>query len=120
MLTKREDQVLALKAVGLSDKEICHELGVSIETVKKTVCNIKERVSLYKCTELVAWWWCKRFEMNFDELKEQVKRTIIACFFLSIISVQAVFSNEDIIIYRAIRLKNTARTKNVLQSKIED
>ena len=77
MLSKRENQVLALKAVGLSDKEICDELGISVETVKKTVCNIKSRVQLYKCTELVAWWWCNRFMEDFQELKKQILSVLL-------------------------------------------
>jgi DNA-binding CsgD family transcriptional regulator len=52
MLSKRENQVLGLVAVGLTPDEIGDRLYISRETVRKTICNVKCKLSLGKATEL--------------------------------------------------------------------
>ena len=101
MLTKREQEVMNLKAIGLSDKEISYSLAISVETVKKIMCKIKERVQLYKATELVAWWWCEYFGGDFVELK----RKALAVFMLILLLPQLNTRS-----YEAARLLSHGRT----------
>ena len=42
-LTRRESEVLALVAVGLSDREIADRLGVSVRTAEKHVSNVVQK-----------------------------------------------------------------------------
>jgi DNA-binding NarL/FixJ family response regulator len=42
-LTRRESEVLALVAVGLSDREIAARLGVSVRTAEKHVSNVVQK-----------------------------------------------------------------------------
>jgi DNA-binding CsgD family transcriptional regulator len=76
VLTRRENQILGLVAVGLTPDEIGDRLYISRETVRKTVCNIKNKLSLGKATELAAYFWCKTFGASFDE---QRRRIIASC-----------------------------------------
>jgi DNA-binding CsgD family transcriptional regulator len=72
MLTKREDQVLGLVAVGLTPDEIGDRLYISRETVRKTVCNVKSKLGLGKAAELAAFFWCRLFGTTFDEQKRRI------------------------------------------------
>ena len=105
MLTKREQEVMNLKAIGLSDKEISYSLAISVETVKKIMCKIKERVQLYKATELVAWWWCEHFGGNF----EQIRKQILSVLMLLLIIPQTVSLNEEVVrVFRTRRVYSFA------------
>lgn len=53
-LTGRERDVLALLAQGQSDKEIAHELGITVGTASKHVENIREKLGASSRGEAVA------------------------------------------------------------------
>ena len=71
MLTKRENQILALNAAGLSVKEIAAHIDRSEYTVQKTISNIKEKTGLQKATELVALYFCQKSDIDFGEFRRQ-------------------------------------------------
>ncbi len=54
-LTNRELQVLRHVALGLSNREIGHSLGISIETVKEHVQNILRKVDVADRTQAAVW-----------------------------------------------------------------
>jgi DNA-binding CsgD family transcriptional regulator len=86
MLSKRESQILGLVAVGLSPDEIGDRLYISRETVRKTVCNIKSKLSLGKATELAAYFWCKTFGASFDEQRRRIMASCMLVLFVSAMS----------------------------------
>jgi two-component system response regulator DevR len=53
MLTERENQVLRLLAVGLSNREIGHRLLISEATVKFHVRNLRDKLAVRRRTEIV-------------------------------------------------------------------
>jgi DNA-binding NarL/FixJ family response regulator len=46
-MTKREREIIALIADGLSNKEIAHQLNIATHTVKSHVHNIMEKLALH-------------------------------------------------------------------------
>ena len=54
-LTPRESQVLAHVACGLSNDEISHTLGISVETVKEHVQNILRKLAVNDRTQAAVW-----------------------------------------------------------------
>jgi len=54
-LTNREMQVLRHVALGLSNREIGHSLGISIETVKEHVQNILRKIDVTDRTQAAVW-----------------------------------------------------------------
>ena len=54
-LTPRESQVLAHVAYGLSNDEISHTLGISVETVKEHVQNILRKLAVNDRTQAAVW-----------------------------------------------------------------
>ena len=83
MLTRRENEILACTAIGMSAKEIADHLCRSEFTVLKTLANVKEKVGLQKSTELAAHYWIERLGVNvtLKEFKHQILSSI-ASFFL--------------------------------------
>jgi DNA-binding NarL/FixJ family response regulator len=55
LLTAREEQVVALVADGLSNRDIAHELHLSEHTVKKYLFRIFEKVGVSSRVELVLY-----------------------------------------------------------------
>ncbi|HKS76736.1 MAG TPA: response regulator transcription factor [Terriglobales bacterium] len=55
LLTPREEQVVALVADGLSNREIAHELNLSEHTVKKYLFRIFEKLGISSRVELVLY-----------------------------------------------------------------
>lgn len=55
LLTPREEQVVALVADGLSNRQIAHELQLSEHTVKKYVFRIFEKLGISNRVELVLY-----------------------------------------------------------------
>jgi DNA-binding NarL/FixJ family response regulator len=53
MLTERENQVLRLLAVGMSNREIGHRLVISEATVKFHVRNLRDKLDVRRRTEIV-------------------------------------------------------------------
>jgi DNA-binding NarL/FixJ family response regulator len=54
-LTPRENQVLRLVAMGLSNQEIADTLEISIETVKEHVQNLLRKLALGDRTQAAVW-----------------------------------------------------------------
>ena len=54
-MTQREREVIALIAVGLSNKEIAHRLGISTDTVKSHVRNVMEKLALHSRLQIAAY-----------------------------------------------------------------
>jgi DNA-binding CsgD family transcriptional regulator len=82
MLTKREEQVLELIAYGFSADEIADKFFRSTETIKKTVSNVKEKLSLQKATELAAFYWCRAFGDNFKQRRNAILSISLLIVFL--------------------------------------
>ena len=55
LLTAREEQVVALVADGLSNREIARELGLSVHTVKKYLFHIFDKLGVSSRVELVLY-----------------------------------------------------------------
>jgi DNA-binding NarL/FixJ family response regulator len=55
LLTSREEQVVALVADGLSNRDVATELGLSEHTVKKYLFRIFEKLGISSRVELVLY-----------------------------------------------------------------
>ena len=55
LLTAREEQVVALVADGLSNREVARELGLSEHTVKKYLFHVFDKVGISSRVELVLY-----------------------------------------------------------------
>jgi DNA-binding NarL/FixJ family response regulator len=55
LLTSREEQVVALVADGLSNREVARELGLSVHTVKKYLFHIFDKLGISSRVELVLY-----------------------------------------------------------------
>src|ERR1700690_415681 len=55
LLTHREEQVGALVADGLSNREVAHKLGLSVHTVKKYMFHIFDTLGISSRVELVLY-----------------------------------------------------------------
>ena len=55
LLTSREEQVVALVADGLSNRNVAAELGLSEHTVKKYLFRIFEKLGISSRVELVLY-----------------------------------------------------------------
>jgi DNA-binding NarL/FixJ family response regulator len=54
-MTQREREVIALIAVGLSNKEIAQRLGIATDTVKSHVRNVMEKLALHSRLQIAAY-----------------------------------------------------------------
>ena len=54
-MTQREREVIALIAVGMSNKEIAHRLSIATETVKSHVRNVMEKLALHSRLQIAAY-----------------------------------------------------------------
>ena len=54
-MTQREREVIALIAVGLSNKEIAQRLSVATDTVKSHVRNVMEKLALHSRLQIAAY-----------------------------------------------------------------
>jgi len=106
-LTTREAQIAELFAWGAAKKEVATKLFVSERTVENHARNIYEKIGCGKVNELSAWWFCKQFGISFD--LSPLKRAVISCFFLLILSPQMFKADDDVV--RMFRAK--ARTTRV-------
>jgi len=55
LLTSREEQVVALVADGLSNRDVASELGLSEHTVKKYLFRIFEKLGISSRVELALY-----------------------------------------------------------------
>jgi DNA-binding NarL/FixJ family response regulator len=54
-MTQREREVIALIAVGLSNKEIAKRLNIATDTVKSHVRNVMEKLALHSRLQIAAY-----------------------------------------------------------------
>jgi DNA-binding NarL/FixJ family response regulator len=54
-MTQREREVIALIAVGLSNKEIANRLNIATDTVKSHVRNVMEKLALHSRLQIAAY-----------------------------------------------------------------
>jgi DNA-binding CsgD family transcriptional regulator len=55
VLTRREQQVIALIALGLDSREIARSLGIAYFTVRKHRSNILDKLDLSSAAQLAAY-----------------------------------------------------------------
>jgi DNA-binding NarL/FixJ family response regulator len=55
LLTPREEQVVALVADGLSNRDVAHELSLSVHTIKKYLYRIFDKLGISSRVELVLY-----------------------------------------------------------------
>ncbi len=55
VLTKRELQILIHLSLGLSNREVSHSLGISLETVKEHVQNVLRKLKVNDRTAAAVW-----------------------------------------------------------------
>jgi DNA-binding NarL/FixJ family response regulator len=58
MLTSREEQVAALVAEGLSNRQTAHELNISEHTMEKCLLNVFDKLGISSRVELVFYFLC--------------------------------------------------------------
>ena len=54
-MTHREREVIALIAVGMSNKEIAQRLNIATHTVKSHVRNVMEKLALHTRLQIAAY-----------------------------------------------------------------
>jgi DNA-binding NarL/FixJ family response regulator len=54
-MTKREREVIALIAIGMSNKEIAQRLNIATDTVKSHVRNVMEKLALHSRLQIAAY-----------------------------------------------------------------
>jgi DNA-binding NarL/FixJ family response regulator len=54
-MTQREREVIALIAVGMSNKEIAHRLTIATDTVKSHVRNVMDKLALHTRLQIAAY-----------------------------------------------------------------
>ena len=121
-LTNREQQVAELISWGASKKEVPGLLQkkyggkeISVHTVENILRNIFEKLGFNKSTELSAWWFCQKYGIPAAESPiTQLKKTVIACFFLVLLVPQIIGADMDAI--RPARTR-TARTERVQRTR---
>lgn len=106
MLTRQEEKVAKLIAVGFSDKEAADALHVSSRTIVNHKANIFSKLGFNKATELTAWYWNRELDgkMSLSELKKQA---IVSLFVLILIPATFSFDTQ----YRYRRHPRRARTE---------
>ncbi|QIK58770.1 helix-turn-helix transcriptional regulator [Dysgonomonas sp. HDW5A] len=108
-LTNTQSEVLAYNGAGLSTGEIADKMGISTETAKTHLKNIKERLGLQKINELAAYYWVTIFGESFEEKRKQILATVMLMFFMITILPQE--DNQDLLKNRnrIIRTKVSTR-----------
>ena len=54
-MTQREREVIALIALGMSNKEIAQRLNIATHTVKSHVRNVMDKLALHSRLEIAAY-----------------------------------------------------------------
>ncbi len=73
-LTRRENQIAELIALGWAKKEVAEKLNISSHTVHTTTRNIFDKLQIQKATELSVWYFITRYKLV---LKEGAKASIV-------------------------------------------
>lgn len=117
-LTTRESEIAELFAWGASKKEVANHLNVSERTVENHARNIYEKIGCGKVNELSAWWFCTKFNISFD--LSPLKRSMIACVFLAILSIPMINMDDDIVrVFRTRTRTASTRTGRTLRRRLE-
>lgn len=117
MLTKTEQTVYKLNAVGKSYKEMADILTITMETVKSHMKNLKVKKGLQKSAELAALYWCEVFGASFEE---QRKRIIESCVTAGCIAIIAIITLQPNCIYRRPERRRCARIEfNLIEMSTE-
>lgn len=77
-LTHRQAEVYNHTVHGFTPDEIGDFLGISKETVRKIICNIKLKLKLQKSAELTAYYWCKYFGSSLESQRNQLLASVFA------------------------------------------
>lgn len=56
ILTPQENRVVELVGTGADNNTIARDLCISVETVKRHLCNIFDKVGCGSRVELALWW----------------------------------------------------------------
>lgn len=111
MLTKREDQILSLTAVGMTPDEIGDALYISPTTVQTTIRNIKKKLHLQKAAELAAHYWCKNFGTSLEEQKRRILASALSiCFLMNIPSSSVIIRQRRIVRSHRVRIEHVIQT----------
>jgi DNA-binding CsgD family transcriptional regulator len=117
-LTTREYEIAELFAWGASKKEVANHLNVSERTVENHARNIYGKIGCGKVNELSAWWFCTKFNISFD--LSPLKRFMITCVFLSILSIPMVKCDDIVRVFRTrTNTTRTTRTGRSLRRRFE-
>lgn len=110
ILTRQENKVLRLNAIGFSAKEIADNLSISTVTAQNHLKNIKGKLNLQKSTELVAFYWCRLFGTSLEEQR----RAISGFFLIALILLQTFVMNDDMIRVRSSRRGRKNETEYII------
>ena len=81
-LSKTEEKVAHLLAIGKSSKEVADLRCVSEVTVQNHRANIYRKTGVQKATELCVWWFCRTFGISLDKvLRDQMIALVMLCSF---------------------------------------
>ena len=78
-LTKRENQIASMLAVGEPKKIIADKLYISEHTVSNTARNIYEKAEVNSVGQLSTWWFCRRFNLSLSEVYSYALATFFMC-----------------------------------------
>lgn len=117
-LTRREQEVMELVFLGLSDKEIPEYLvprrgvPVSISTVRNIIANIKAKLQVQHRTELSLWWAISNYKISVDW--SPMKRKICALMMSVLLLPQIVTIQSD----DMIRTRRTESSSRAISSRL--
>lgn len=68
-LSRTENEIARLLAIGKSTKEVADLRCISEVTVQNHRANIYRKIGVQKATELCVWWFCKTFGISLDKVR---------------------------------------------------
>ncbi|MDP2338034.1 MAG: LuxR C-terminal-related transcriptional regulator [Bacteroidota bacterium] len=120
-LTKREDQIVELIALGQSQKEVANALHISPCTVDVIVKHAKEKLHVQKASELSVWYFVTRYKITLN-LSDEVRRVVSLSFLsLMLLTLSAGFRPERTsrVVRTSTRTSQYRRTSRGTESEIE-
>ena len=67
-LSKTENEIAHLLAIGKSSKEVADIRCISEITVQNHRANIYRKTGVQKATELCVWWFCRTFDIKLEQI----------------------------------------------------
>lgn len=98
-LSKRENEIAELLAVGNSKKLIALELYISERTVENTARNIYKKLEINTVAQLTIWWMCRKFNICLTMIKNPL---LHAAMFAGLVLTSIFTDGES----KAIRVKS--------------